>query len=169
MVKSRFTRAAGVAALVTALTVAGSGVAASAAVPAAILQAPVGGTLHVFGLPALAFTGNVQITYPPVPVLPPDPVKPIATVLSNVVGTGSGVSCDARGADTVRLSRLVSTLTFTGIYRLYPPVPIIPQNDACSGHLMGVQYVLNLDSAGQVIGVPTATVQCVDALCPDAP
>jgi hypothetical protein len=86
-------------------------------------------------------------------------------VLRDVVGTGGGVSCDARGAETFKLNRATDTLTFTGSYNLYPTDPVQPQNAACTGHQIGVQYVVNLDSAGQVIGVPAATVACVELTC----
>jgi hypothetical protein len=144
-----------------------------------VFRVPVTGSLHSAGLPVLAFTGNVQVVYPPNPSSPPDPVIPpnpirVATILRDVVGTGGGVSCDARGAETFRLDQgATDTLTFTGSYRLYPPVPILPtdpilpQNAACRGREVGVRYVINLDDAGQVIGVPTATITCVDLNCPD--
>jgi hypothetical protein len=55
---------------------------------------------------------------------------------------------------TSKITRAVAVAApVTGTYKLYLPVAI-RQNDACNGHQIGVQYVLHLDTAGQVIGTP---------------
>ncbi|MFE7246084.1 hypothetical protein [Streptomyces sp. NPDC057580] len=166
MVAWRTARALAAAASVTALTLAGSSATASADTASPVVfRVPLTGAAEMAGLPPLTFTGQVQVAYPPDPVVPPNPIQPVSTVLRDVVGTGGGVSCDARGAETFKVDRSVSTLTFTGSYRLFPPDPIIPQDAACRGHEIGVKYVVNLDSAGQVIGVPAATVDCIEFSC----
>lgn len=152
---------------VTAVTVAAGALAGSVAAAAAPVTPPAGppsrfevpltGQATFADLGTLTFTGRVHIAVPPNPISPQG-LRIIHTRLIDGLGTGAGVSCEARGSQHFRLASQ-STLEFTGAYNMVPPNPIKPGDpaEACWGKRLNVAFTVNLDDAGNVVGQPTAT------------
>jgi hypothetical protein len=98
----------------------------------------------------LTFAGTVRVGVPPNPV---SPLRVVHTRLVDVVGTGAGVSCAARGAAHFRVTP-EGTVEFTGTYNLVPPNPIQPGDpaEACWGNRLSVAYTITFDAEGNVVG-----------------
>ncbi|WP_155370050.1 hypothetical protein [Catellatospora vulcania] len=164
---SRIARWAVTVAAVAAAAVAGSAGAASAAKPGDKPSEPPTGPVSRFEVPltgqatfadlgTLTFAGKVLLAVPPNPISPQG-FQIIHTRLVDGLGTGTEVSCAARGSQHFRLAS-ASTLEFTGTYNMVPPNPIQPGDpaEACWGKRLDVEFTVNLDAAGNVVGLPTA-------------
>ncbi|MEV4413352.1 hypothetical protein [Catellatospora sp. NPDC049609] len=160
---SRIARWAAAAATVAAAVFAGSASAAPkpedppVTGPQTRFEVPLTGEATFAELGTLTFAGQVRVSVQPRPATTPDALRIIHTRLEDVVGTGTGVSCEARGAAHFRLPA-AATLQFTGEYNLVPAGPVPPGDpaEACWGNRLTVEYTVNLDADGNVVGEPTA-------------
>ncbi|GAA1401762.1 hypothetical protein GCM10009662_25540 [Catellatospora coxensis] len=118
---------------------------------------PLTGQATFADLGTLTFTGTVHLAVPPNPISPLG-LRIIHTRLVDGLGTGAGISCEARGSQHFRLAA-DNTLEFTGTYNMVPPNPVQPGDpaEACWGKRVNVAFTVELDAAGNVAGQPTAT------------
>lgn len=110
----------------------------------------------MIGARTLTFTGQVQVVtpslpaYPIGPIFPPQPIREI-TMLSNVVGTGDGLSCGARGTAALLVPQQELDTPPTATYNLYPPEPVHPIDPItpdCRDFQVTVRFLTTLDANG---------------------
>ncbi|BCJ75621.1 hypothetical protein CS0771_51650 [Catellatospora sp. IY07-71] len=169
---SRIVRWAAAAAIVTAGALAGPASAAPPAEPPAApgtqasrFEVPLTGSATFEELGELAFTGTVRVAVSN----PADAAakRIIHTRLGEVVGTGTGVTCEARSAEHFRLAA-AETLTFTGTFDLVPPDGTAAGDaaEACWGQHLDVRFTVALGADGKVTGEPTAVVAAEEVPAP---